>query len=156
MRYHTKNFLLYEIVIFSRSGENMGNNSKISSGMNECALDALLKLNELTNLALKKKTINAYHACKSKVDNTVNTKQMMKILDSLDIPHELRRTYNNVDNISLIYIKYKYAPNGVKHWVTKYEDKIYDSIPTPSVIEANKFFKINPAYVFSLALNLTI
>ncbi|MDT1012873.1 hypothetical protein FOC33_17045 [Plesiomonas shigelloides] len=134
----------------------MGNSSKISTGINECALDALLKLNELTNLVLEEKTINAYHTCKSKIDNTVNTKQMMEILDSLDIPHELRRTYDNVDNISLIYIRYKHAPNGVKHWVTKYEDKIYDSIPTPSAIEANEFFKINPAYAFSMALNLTI
>ncbi len=134
----------------------MGNNSKNSTSINECALEALLKLNELANLESAEKMINAYHAVKSKVDNTVNTKQMMKILDSLAISHELRRTNDNVANISLIYLRYKDAPNGIKHWVTKYEDRIYDTIPTPSDIDANEFYQNNPAYSFSTALNLTL
>lgn len=134
----------------------MVNNSKSSTDINGCALDALLKLNELANLDLSEKMVCAYHTVKSKVDNTVNVTQMMEILDSLAITHEQKRTSVNVTNISLIYLKYKDTPNGIKHWVTKYEDKIYDTIPTPSDIDASEFYQNNPAYAFSTALNLTL
>lgn len=131
-------------------------NFKDSMYKNICALEALLVLDKILKLERSDEINSAYENTKSKKDNTVNTEQMKSILNILSIPYEQKNSNKDLSKISLIYLKYKDDPKGIKHWVTKVDNIVYDSLSEPSENDEVNFYQDNPAYEFSRAFNLKL